>query len=219
MGYTNDNINDWNKFIRKKTNTLVATNDDIINEDDMFTSYKTIVDDFLTPIIVNSEDYIVDDVRRYKNEYDMEVFIVSFKNAITLQVSRSVQVVDHTNTNTLQRYYLILKGLLEDALYCHASEKGAKWKAFFNFKNTHLSMITFPILDSNKQKIGQVMKDIDYGHGITVHKSQGSTYENSMINIKNINKILTMGYPDFRMRNRLIYVALSRTSKQAHILL
>lgn len=216
--YHNNNIELWNNTIRLATNHNPSTSEDIINEDDMFTSYKTIVDEYLTPIIINSEDYIVDDVRRYMNEYDLEVFIVAFKNANTGEVSRSIQVINHKNTNTFKMYYRILKDLLITATYSHAHEKGANWKAFYDFKNAHLSMVSFDILDDDNDRIGFIQKDIDYGFGITVHKSQGSTYENVFVNVKNINKIITNKNPSTEMRNRLLYVALSRSSKKAMLL-
>lgn len=219
IAYENDNIMSWNKVIRSKTNLLESTKVDIINEDDVFTSYKTIVDEYLNPIIINSEDYIVDDVRRYKNEYNMETFIVSFKNFYTNQVSRSVQVVDHNDDATLLIYYSKLKELLENAKYSHASERKQRWKEYYTFKESHLSMISFYIYSNDKEKLGYVEKDISYGFGITVHKSQGSTYENVYVNVLNINTMFNKRYITLKLRNQLLYVALSRASKKVNILL
>ena len=50
--------------------------------------------------------------------------------------------------------------------------------------------------------------DMKYNHAITVHKSQGSTYKQAIVNIKNIglNKNKTE-------RTRLLYTAVTRASK------
>ena len=216
IAYENDNIMKWNSTIRSITNT--NDNKAIINEDDVFTSYKTIVDEFLTPIIINSEDYIVDDVRDYVNEYSMKTFIVAFRNFYTNIVSRSVQVIDHTDENTLHIYYYKLRTLLESAKYSNPSERKQRWKEYYTFKESHLCMISFTLYSKDKEKLGYVEKDITYGFGITVHKSQGSTYDNVFVNLLNINNMYAKGYINNRMRNQLIYVALSRASTKANLL-
>jgi len=60
----------------------------------------------------------------------------------------------------------------------------------------------------------KVKKDIDYGYGISVHKTQGSTYSNVFVNGQDINK-----NTNIVERKKLWYVALSRTNKQATILI
>ena len=217
IAYENANIMKWNNIIRNTTNTNKDRS--IINEDDVFTSYKTIVDEFLVPIIVNSEDYIVDEVRDYVNEYDMKTFIVSFRNFYTNIVSRSVQVIDHTDEKTLKIYYIKLRKLLETAKYANQSEKKQRWKDYYSFKESHLCMISFELKSVDGEKLGYVEKDIQYGFGITVHKSQGSTYENVFVNVLNINNMYAKGYITNKLRNQLLYVSLSRASKNVMLLI
>lgn len=219
IAYENDNIMTWNKLIRKTTNQHSTTDTEIINEDDVFTAYNTIVDEYLVPIITNSEDYIVDEVRPFVNEYDMQTYIVSFKNFYTGVVSRSIQVINHLDEKTLITYYEKLRLLLEDAKYSHPSERKQKWKAYFDFKEAHLTMLAFTVYSKDNEKLGFVNKDISYGFGITVHKSQGSTYENTYVNVVNINNMFSKRYINIKMRNQLLYVALSRTSKLCNILI
>ena len=58
-----------------------------------------------------------------------------------------------------------------------------------------------------------VKKDLDYGYAITIHKSQGSTYTNVMINEDNVDK-----NSNNEERNKLKYVALSRPTDKAYVL-
>ena len=61
--------------------------------------------------------------------------------------------------------------------------------------------ISFPSLYSEK--------DIDFGYRITIHKSQGSTYENVFINLDDIKKFShVIGSEQMR---KLLYVGVSRT--------
>ena len=57
-------------------------------------------------------------------------------------------------------------------------------------------------------KFKESFADMKYNHAITVHKSQGSTYKQAIVNIKNIgmNRNKTE-------RNRLLYTAVTRASK------
>jgi len=56
-------------------------------------------------------------------------------------------------------------------------------------------------------------KVIDYGYAHTIHKSQGSTFSNVLINDNDIDKCL-----DKRVKKQLRYVALTRASKSATII-
>jgi exodeoxyribonuclease-5 len=68
------------------------------------------------------------------------------------------------------------------------------------------------IYDKNGSLV--VKKDIDFGYAMTVHKSQGSTYENVCIIEDNLNR-----NRKFEERNKLKYVAYSRPTSLAHIYL
>ena len=89
-----------------------------------------------------------------------------------------------------------------------------------------LSTITFPIKQGDDIK-AYVSKDIDYAFSLTTHKLQGSTIENVFIDLndmlfyKNGRLVQDSVYDKTatEIRNKLIYTALSRTSKFAHIYL
>ena len=54
----------------------------------------------------------------------------------------------------------------------------------------------------------EMVADLKYNHAITVHKSQGSTYKQAIVNIKNIyiNK-------NHKEKTRLLYTAVTRASE------
>ena len=60
-----------------------------------------------------------------------------------------------------------------------------------------------------------IFADISYGYCITTHKSQGSTFNNIYVDLKNIiekNSNVEESY-------RCLYTALTRTSKKVNLLL
>ena len=56
------------------------------------------------------------------------------------------------------------------------------------------------------------LADIDYGYCITVHKSQGSTFDNVFLDLNNIVKY---NYSD---KKQCVYTGITRTSKMLNIL-
>lgn len=83
------------------------------------------------------------------------------------------------------------------------------WSNYFNFKQKYL------LIRDIKDSFGKLIirKDLDYGYALTVHKSQGSTYTKVFFDMadadKNRNNL---------ERNKLKYVALSRPTTAAHVL-
>jgi len=69
-----------------------------------------------------------------------------------------------------------------------AINRGIGWKEYYAFEEKFL--------------------DFKYNHAITIHKSQGSTYTDVIINIKDV-----MRNRKAEERNRLLYTAITRTSK------
>ena len=93
--------------------------------------------------------------------------------------------------------------------YLFAAKAHKAWPAYFNFKAETLLMRA--IRDNTGSLICD--KDLDYAYALSVHKSQGSTYDQVFVDEANINlnKIHTE-------RNKLKYVAFSRPRYLATIL-
>lgn len=236
--WTNSDIKKWNKFIRDDiipdSSRLYVDDKDkqrehIICKDDLFTGYTTIVDEFFRPSIINSDDYIIDDIEMRKSDYGFKVYLTTLKSLGTLTTS-VVNIVDHTDP-TFSIYYNLLNNLHFNAMYTTAHEKGKRWREYYEFKNKYLSLIDFNLFTKGDSKVrGKVTKDLDYGYGLTTHKSQGSTYNNVFVNLKNMiyyekdGKFTTICNTNYNphaieFRNKLAYVALSRASQKAIILL
>ncbi len=221
--WTNKSIKEWNSFIRKK---ILPSSDNVVTIDDVFTGYKTIVDEFLKPIIINSEDYIVANVEYRRSDYGFFVYRTVLRNVYDNGTS-AVEIVDHKHSSFI-KYYNKLNNLHFEAIYSTAMERGRKWKEYYNFKDRYLCLVNFDLKDNGKSKSrGTVTRDIDYGFGLTTHKCQGSTYENIFINVQDIayyndgSSIRLINYDKnaILLRNKLLYVAASRASKKCYFLL
>jgi len=195
--WTNVNIGAWNKFIRQQVHNEP---DEKIVEGDLLMSYKTVTDRFLQSIITNSEEYIVTKVidsvsSRFLNCYKTTI------QGIHGGIARDIYIV---KPEAYKEFIEIHNNLLETAI----TYRRHHWQKYYNFKSDHLLLETF------KDKKGNIIvkKDLDYGYGCTIHKTQGSTYDNIVINgidlNKNSNKLEL---------KKLWYVALSRASKKCII--
>lgn len=222
LAFTNDSIGVWNDYIRKST----VTTDKIVHRDDLFTAYKTIVDSHNSTVLVNSEDYIIVDLVERLTDYKFKVFQTTL-----MQVSTGFKVktniVDHTD-DTFVRFVEHLTRLLNNTLGVYGSARGRAFRDYFSFKDENLTLVDFQITNE-EGAISNVYKELDYGYGITVHKAQGSTIKNPLINLINMcyynndistpirNTSFNPNAIDFR--NRLVYTAMSRVSQTAYVLL
>lgn len=208
--YTNRVIGSTNKDIR---NTLFGNEAKaIINHDDLFTAYNTIVDEYKDPIVINSEDYIIYDCRPYFSDEEIQTYAVNFKSMYDGRITPSFLVVDHSHPS-FRRFVKILDLLHQKAM---SGVKGG-WYNYYRFKNRFLTMMDFELPISKRI----VKKDIDYGYALTTHKLQGSTFDNISIDLTDIvYGVTSYGkriQRDPIMRNKLIYVAMSRAKYMAFL--
>ncbi len=222
-GYTKESVNTWNRYIR----ALLFPTTDILVEGDILAAYKTIVDDNNSPILTNSTDYKVTEVIPRISDDKFKCFHVKLLDLVTL-TTVVVSVVDHTDPS-FKNYYDVINNLHRQAYYASGAERGRRYKNYFKFKDTHLCMANFNLMDkASKKPRGYVTKELAYGYGITVHKLQGSTLKNIVLDgldityVKgNTNKprVNTPYTPSaISLRNRLLYTGLSRANNMAHIL-
>lgn len=206
LSYTNDSIEIWSEALRKQILKEKANN--IINPKEVLTGYNSITDNRTNSLIIeNSEDYIVMSVSEGVSSFGIKGFDVTLENSNKFE--RHVFIVDHTDITLFKRICI-------EKLNIAKQKRGGYWRAFYAFKNTHLLLKSIAINDNLPiTKWGNLLckKDLYYGYGCTVHKSQGSTYDNVAINLQNLYK----NY-DISERARLLYVAFSRARNMNLIL-
>ncbi|KAF5080406.1 ATP-dependent RecD-like DNA helicase [anaerobic digester metagenome] len=213
VAYSNDAVSINNREIRKR---LFNNSKFLLEDGDVLTAYNTIVDEYNMPIIINSEDYVINSMRDYINQYGIKTYAVNLQSTYDNRLTTTLQIVDHTHDSFII-YYNMLNELHTAAITAPKSERNKKWVEYYRFKDTLLTMVKFQLNATNKH--ATVKKDVDYAYSITAHKAQGSTYDNVMIDLKDIAYYTKNGrlYERFdkEMVNRLLYVALSRTKQQA----
>lgn len=207
--FTNVSITLWNKHIRK---VMFPQDGELLTKDDLLTAYKTVIDDNNNVILINGQDYIIDDLSLYKNSYGINTYCVILKNISTGKNTQMLQILNSNNNESTDIYLKILTKLRDNA---KTTTKAGRWLPFFKFKNATLAMNDYSV---GGQKLP---KELDYGYCITVHKLQGSTLDNIFVDGLDICKPMTKWGKrmpaDIDTRNRLLYVALSRAKYKAYI--
>lgn len=211
IAYTNVRVNSWNKYIRKLI--IPDSEKSIITKDDLLMSYQTIVDDFLSPVILNSEEYIVKDIADYcDSTYGFKGFMIKLQAVHGGKVTQPILVIDSTDNYTMLKYNKTVENMVNTAKSTAGEMRSSLWKKYYKFKSKFL------LLDDIKsQYTGKILynKDIDYGFAITSHKSQGTTYNivfvdlNDMLYDRNGNP-----YTNYNEVLRRIYVACSRAKNE-----
>ena len=213
IAYTNANVGAWNKFIRSAI--IEDADKSIITKNDLFISYVTIVNQFNEAIIKNSEEYIVKDVVNYTHpRYDLKGFMVRLQAIHGGQVTNPLFILDHTDKFTIQMYVKISEGMVKSAKMARANIRAQKWREYYKFKES--CMLLTNIGDSRGNII--YSRDLDYGFALTSHKSQGSTFDTSFVDVIDI-VYDKYGHPytDVEDINRRLYVACSRCRNKLYL--
>lgn len=214
IAYTNECVSYWNKFIR---NAIIKDADkSVITKNDLIISYTTIVNQFNECIIKNSEEYILKDIVNYIHpRYNLKGFMVRFTAIHGGSNTTPLFIVDHSDKFTINMYYKISNELIQAAKFASAKVRAQKWKEYFEFKDSCLLLIN--IKQSSDDKI-LFYRDIDYGFALSCHKSQGSTFTTSFVDVNNIvfNRY-GQPYTNAEEINRRLYVACSRAKDKLYL--
>lgn len=225
--WKNDTVRTYNTLTRNSILSFFTgggAEEELIDINDLLIGYKTILDEYNETVIVNSEDYVVIKVVPRMAEHGFKSYSVKIKprhggNAV------DISIVDYRDKSFLV-FYEKVKQKYFKALYASGSDRGSKWREYYEYKDQHLSLIPFPIKSGDEVKT-YVNKDIDYAFSLTVHKLQGSTIENTFVDLNDMLfystgaavQNSTFSPNGIEIRNKLIYTAISRTSKFANIYL
>lgn len=212
LSWTNDSVDYWNKHIR---DSILDNPIELLTEHDLLTAYSTIVEDGINvPIIVNSEDYIVSQIREYEDDTKILNYAVNLQLINGGLETKTLKIVNPKDKKGFTNYYNTLSALHNRAINSNHTNRRMNWNNYYKFKDSHLSMISFRLRkDFNNNAL--VKKDIDYGYALTVHKSQGSTFDNVCVDLEDIMFPNGRNNSDKILRDKLIYVALSRAKKLA----
>lgn len=213
--WTNARIQFWNGSIRKTLlNDLKATNPpaevllhaQVIMPEELLMSYASYTDG-----LQNSGEYEV-----VQWQYDEKPVWYGDKKSLTTMMRGYRVALRDVDQGTILNTFIIdpepaaeaeFVRVFNDYLFRAKSYK--QWPAYFAFKAENLLMRDL------KDVRGALIckKDLDYAYAITVHKSQGSTFDQVFVDLKDIenNKNPTE-------RNKLTYVAFSRPRYLATIL-
>ena len=213
IGYTNNNVSNWNKFVR---NAIIKDADkSVITKNDLIISYITIVNQFNECIIKNSEEYILKDVVNYVHpKYQLKGFMIRFTAIHGGYNTTPLFVVDHKDIGNMMLYVKISNELITTAKTANTRLRSQKWKEYYDFKENCLLLTN--IISSD----GKILfsRDLDYGFALTAHKSQGSTFDTTFVDVNDIvfDKY-GQPYTDAKEINRRLYVACSRAKNKLYL--
>ena len=213
IAYTNACVSMWNKFIR---NSIIADSDkSIITKNDLIISYVTIVNQFNECIIKNSEEYIIKDIVNYVHpKYEFKGFMIRFQAIHGGDITSPLFVLNHADNYTIQKYIQISNAMIDAAKKARASLKAQHWRDYYAFKESCLLLTNILNYD------GKILysRDLDYGFSLTAHKSQGSTFDTSLVDVNDIvYDKYGQPYTDAEEVNRRLYVACSRCRNKLYL--
>lgn len=214
IAYTNAAVSSWNKFIR---NSIIADADkSVITKNDLIISYTTIVNQFNDCIIKNSEEYIIKDIVNYVDPiYELKGFMIKFQAIHGGDITTPLFVVDHSDSYSIQKYVQISQSMIEAAKSARSNLKAQKWRDYFAFKEHCLLLTNIMSPYDGKIMFG---RDLDYGFSLTSHKSQGSTFDTSLVDVNDIvYDRFGQPYTDAEEVNRRLYVAASRCKNKLYL--
>lgn len=202
LAYTNKRVNELNIVIR---NSLFDPNKPFCKGDILMRCGNN--------NILNSDYMMVMDYKGIKridwNGIDLDFHILIVQSDIDIKPRVSEYKILCANNSRLEPALRHLDNLLKKALSTKDKfMKRRRWMEFFSCRD---SLHTMNDLYLDGELL--VAKNIDYGYCMTVHKSQGSTYKNVIVDMGNISSCF-----DKEQKRQLQYVALSRTSSNIYIL-
>ncbi len=209
LAWTNKTVEYTNNFIR---NRLFGENADVVEVDDILMGYRHVQKNKFSNLIENSADYVViERGKKINNKYGLNGWFVKIRENMPMKTYRyeMIFIIDIEDEKNLHNY-----ADEHDKLLSIARVDKKVWTTYYQFRNDNILMKNITQFRDGKlrNKDEVIVKDIDYGFCLTVHKSQGSTYENVIILEDDIDKNYNVVE-----RNRIKYVAFTRPKQKAII--
>lgn len=181
LAWTNIDIDEMNKLVRERRYGKPAKieREETIVFNSPFGNFYTNQEVKIDDMAIVT-DYV--EVPRYDTRYNIENMAINAVDKIKMKWYRlndQIDIVHEDSEDIFRKVTLTLEG--------NCKTQGWQWQGFYKFKER--------------------FADIKYNHAISVHKSQGSTYKNTAINIANINF-----NKNLEEKQRLLYTAITRAS-------
>lgn len=215
--YENDSVRDWTRMIRN----IIVNSDDRFVPGDVLMSYANVMGEFNEIKLYNSLDYSVKSVVPYESTFGIRGELL---NLCTSEVGEKVNPILVVEEGDIPKFIEIY----EQKVYFAKSQIGSRdkakaWADVSAFKNDHL--LLRDIYDEHYEQVYNkksliCKKSVDYGYALTIHKSQGSTYDHVYVDISNIRNVMKYERTPERKKFmlHLLYVAMSRASKKIILL-
>lgn len=207
VAYTNLCVSGWNKAIR---NYIITDADkSVITKHDLLISYITIVNKFNETVLRDSDEYIIYDIVNYTHpQYELKGFLVRFTAIHGGKTTPPIFILDHKDSFSVHRFVQITETMIRDAKVASKHTRGARWREYYEFRDSCLILADILAPDGKTIKY---KRTLDYGFALTAHKSQGSTFNNVLVDVDDIvfDKNGSI-YNDIEQINRRLYVACSR---------
>lgn len=185
LSWTNDRVKNYNRYIRKN---IIGTDVEPYTPGEIMILKSTSIDPVTYSVVANiSEEFII--VKVFKTSYSGFRCYILYANFIDREKSKSADDVTeirviHPDDVSLYKKYM-------DSLLAKAKESGeaADWRKFYGSKD--------------------MFTEIDYAYSLTVHNSQGSTFNTVFVDETDIDK-----NPNKVERMQCKYTAFSRPSSK-----
>ena len=205
LAYTNARVNLYNEVIHQKITREEYT------EGEFITAYENVNSQSVS--IFNSMDYIIRKVTPCDIDIPMFKSVFGYKLELLDSLTDEIEVVNVLSRTLPDELFTDLAESIEDvrqkAIKANSNYRASYWKNYYSMLDAFVTPKALILQDGRIAR----NKTLDYGYAITVHKSQGSTYNSILIDWKNINLC-----KEANIRRQLEYVALSRTKTSAIIL-
>jgi exodeoxyribonuclease-5 len=190
LAYTNKTVNDFNNHIRENSKFFNSMLGKGIDEFPSINESVVVNKAYMPDKSLSLNQLSTEDIITIKHKKEKEVSMYLMDNNITLKVEEIVTTNHETVLRCLDEEY---KDMLIKAL---------KKEDHTNNRKTYQDL----------KLLQEAFIDIRPIHAQTIHKSQGSTYENVFIDYGDIMKC-----KDLNTRARLMYVALTRAKNHAYV--
>ena len=203
IAYTNKRVQAFNRVIR---NLLFGDDIQEYMPGDILFGYDN------SKGIENAGDYQIQHCYKTEEKIGHQIMIVWYLEVFNFDLDKMQTLCVLSIENSKEAFENLaceIEDIRVNAINASGFRRKTLWTQYYRLIESFLSPIDI-VLDGRTVRC----KSIDYGYAITAHKSQSSTFDYVAVDIGNILKC-----PDKQELRQMEYVAISRTRKDAFILI